>query len=177
MALDPDQFRRVITDTLQMIMLTRNETPIYSESATELLLMTAAHESNLSSYIYQVEGPALGAYQMEPATLDDIWTNYLSGRAMLRHEIVAKLKYIKRPENAALATDLKFATIMARVHYLRDKQPLPKADDVEALAAYAKRVWNTEKGKATVEDYIGAYNKLVLKKKEKQNEPKPKKSA
>ncbi len=47
---------------------------------SEMLLMgTAAHES-LLIYTHQIGGPALGYFQMEPATHDDCWTNYLDNR-------------------------------------------------------------------------------------------------
>jgi hypothetical protein len=41
----------------------------YSHEAEDLLMMIAAHESHLGEYVKQVQGPALGIYQMEPDTL------------------------------------------------------------------------------------------------------------
>lgn len=40
----------------------------YSESAVNLLLMTAAHESRGGTYLKQINGPALGVYQMDQLT-------------------------------------------------------------------------------------------------------------
>ena len=46
-----------------------------SPAARALLLGTAAQESAMGRYIRQLRGgPALGIFQMEPATHDDIWT-------------------------------------------------------------------------------------------------------
>jgi len=49
-----------------------------SEAAEELLLGTAVQESLNFKYRRQMGGgPARGYFQMEPATHDDIWDNYL----------------------------------------------------------------------------------------------------
>ena len=128
----------------------------YSEAAVELLMMTAAHESRLGTYIAQVGGPALGIYQMEPATEDDIIENFLDYRRKISLKVEGLIP------NKCLISDLKYATMMARVHYYRDSEPLPEVDDIEGLAKYAKRVYNTKAGKADWRDYELAYNGLCL---------------
>jgi len=149
--IDKDQLRDlIIIPTLHYL---EPEIP-FSQSAVELLKMTAAHESRLGTYIAQVNGPALGIYQMEPATEEDIQVNYLRHRDYLDEKILQTGQY--------LTSDLRYATAMARVHYYRDPEPLPEVGDVSGLANYAKRVWNTEAGKATEDDYFQAYKKLCL---------------
>ena len=64
------QFDKVVTDIL-------TKAKVYSDSAKVLLIGTCDIESNLGTYLYQINGPALGIYQMEPATHDDIILNYL----------------------------------------------------------------------------------------------------
>ena len=76
MGINKDQFRDLIRRTLKDITL-------YSEDAVDLLMMTAAAESNLGEYLRQINGPALGAFQMEPGTHDDIWKNYLNPKQHL----------------------------------------------------------------------------------------------
>ena len=125
----------------------------YSEAAVELLMMTAAHESNLGTYVHQVGGPAEGIYQMEPMTELDIMSNFLKYRADLWKML---------PLDQSLVTNLTYSTQMARIHYFRDKEPLPDIEDFEGLARYAKRVWNTLEGKATEMDYLVAYNRLCV---------------
>lgn len=49
--------------------------------------------------------------------------------------------------------------IMARAHYLRDATPIPDNDD--DLAKYAKRVYNTEQGKATSDQYKKAFQRWL----------------
>ena len=124
----------------------------YSEAAVELLMMTCAHESRLGTYIKQVQGPALGIYQMEPATEEDIFRNFLDFKPSLLTKVVNHTGL-----GEELIWNLQYATIMARVHYYRDSEALPDVEDVRALAKYAKRVYNTELGKATADDYLYAY--------------------
>ena len=150
MSIDKGQLRElVIVPTLKSL---DPEIP-FSNAAVKLLMMTAAHESRLGTYLRQLGGPALGIYQMEPATEDDIEVNYLAHRAYLDEKVLQTGMY--------LMTDLRYATTMARIHYYRDKEALPDEDDLIGLANYAKRIWNTEEGKATARDYYQAYEELV----------------
>lgn len=131
----------------------------FSDAAVELLMMTAAHESLLGTYIKQVGGPALGIYQMEPATEKDIKANFLKYNDELNALVVRDL-HINSPRIKDLVHNLAYATAMARVHYYRDKEALPTFNDIEGLAKYAKRVYNTRLGKATWEQYYHAYETL-----------------
>lgn len=144
----------IIVPTLQYL---EPEIP-FSDAAVELLKMTAAHESHLGSYIAQVGGPALGIYQMEPATEQDIYSNFLCYNKGILHKVNGLAGSKKQP-SPVLVSDLTYATAMARVHYYRDKYPLPDAMDIEGLAQYAKRVYNTVEGKAEWRDYYNAYNR------------------
>lgn len=125
-----------------------------SESALVLLLMIAAHESGGFRFIKQKGGPALGLFQMEPPTFYDCigWLNY-RGRFP---------KVCRRSTHWRLVFDLNYAVLLARVKLWRDDEALPAADDLPALAAYAKRVWNSDEGKASAEDYLNAYKLYVL---------------
>ena len=131
---------------------------IGSISAVRLLLGTAAMESDFGAYLKQVKGPALGLYQLEPLTYNDIYDNYLKYNLDLRDRI-HNLCYFSfsgndRPHPYELISNLKFATIMSRIHYLRVKEPLPLKDDLEGIANYYKKYYNTEKGKGTTEQFI-----------------------
>jgi hypothetical protein len=134
----------------------------YSVEAVDLLCMTAAHESLNGTYLKQVQGPAMGIYQMEPDTHDDIWEHFLAYNG----DIAGKaIEHGTRSEE--LITNLRYATIMARVHYYRVPELLPKRKDfgpdveyILELALYAKRYYNTALGKAAVNDYYNAFMKL-----------------
>jgi hypothetical protein len=52
---------------------------------------------------------------------------------------------------------MKFASQMARIFFLPNREPIPK--DIEDLSRYAKKYWNVD-GKATAEQYLGAYYRM-----------------
>ena len=148
---------------------TLKEIDLYSEAAVNLILGTAAQESRCGHYIHQVNGPALGIYQMEPLTNDDIWNSYLAYHIDLMDDLLEAIGY--DCGNYALTNiafnserliwDLKYATIMCRLHYYRVPVPLPRAEDLSGLAAYWKKYYNTEKGKGTEQEFIKNYRSLI----------------
>lgn len=124
----------------------------HSTEAEALLLMIAAHESMDGRYLHQVKGPAVGIYQMEPRTHDDI-IQYLRKE---RHDLYDRLnKWTGIIHHSLMAGNLYYATFMARCFFLRFPEPLPET--LREMAAYAKEKWNTVYGKATTEDYLNAY--------------------
>lgn len=141
---------------------------LYSESAVQLLLGTAAAESNMGDYIKQVGGgPALGIYQVEKATHDDIWENYIDYRGDLEQSIRSltitgydALNYFEH-EADELIGNLYYATAMARVHYLRVPAALPEATDLDGLAHYWKKYYNTSFGKGTIVHFLKSWSKYV----------------
>lgn len=139
--LDVKQFREKIIDPV-----CRN-LHLYSRAASNLLLGTALQESNLS-YIKQINGPAIGVYQMEPNTFYDIYDNFLVFNKNLRELVNDFCINDMTPDQ--MAGNLYYATAMARVHYWRVKEPLPDALDEKALAAYWKKYYNTVNGKGVV---------------------------
>lgn len=130
---------------------------LYSEVAAKLVLGTACQESNLR-YIKQLgTGPALGLYQMEPATHKDIHENYLKYKTALRTK-VQQLRVPGMSDKDNLIGNLWYSTAMCRVHYARVKAPLPE-DNVQELAEYWKQYYNTYLGKGTVQEFIQNYTK------------------
>ncbi len=145
--LDPAQFRRrVIRPALLKLGL-------HSPAAEALLLGTALTESGLVHLVQTGGGPALGPYQVEPATHADIWLSYLAFRPA-RAARVASLAAGLKPSAAQLVWNLGYATAIARLVYYRAPGPLPAAHDLEGLARYYKAHFNTVKGKAKVEDFL-----------------------
>lgn len=125
-----------------------------SESVLIILVMIAAHESGGFRFIKQKGGPALGLFQMEPLTFNDC-IDWLKFRGRFP-------KVCRVSTHSCLVFDLAYAVALARVKLWRDSEKLPEADDLPALAKYAKRVWNTKAGKATAEDYLTAFKKYGL---------------
>jgi len=149
--IEPIQFQHLVRATLQGF------TAIpYTVEAETLLLMTAAHESRLGEFLYQLKGPARGAWQMEPATIDDHY-QWLAGKPSIRQAVEGLRPPAIRPADA-LVGNLPYACAMARIHYYRRTGPLPK--DLDGMAALAKHVFNTDLGKATPQDYRDAYAKF-----------------
>ena len=151
---DRAQFRELIEDVLQAIGL-------HSPAAVNLLLGTAAQESRLGTYLRQMgQGPALGVFQMEPATEKDLWANYLQYHPELVKKIAATTG--ATGPGPQLRWNLAYQIAMARVHYLRKKPPMPAADDIAGLAAYWKQHYNTQLGKGSVEEFMANYRRYVL---------------
>jgi hypothetical protein len=93
---------------------------------SEMLLMgTAAQESQLIYTRQLGGGPARGYFQMEPATHDDCWTNYINYRAGLKAQILAIRSSPGEPNAAEMEADPKYAAAMARVRYMRVPAAIP----------------------------------------------------
>lgn len=134
-----------------------------SPQAVELLIGTAIQESNLK-YVVQIRGPACGFWQMEPATHNDIWGNYLKGKSRLRGLVkeLAGARYNgDMVYHDELAGNCYYAAAMARIHYRRVKEALPGLGDLEKQAYYYKRYYNTKYGKATEQQYIDNYKRFL----------------
>ena len=149
------QFRsNVVRPTLEAI-------GAHGAAAENLVLGTALQESNLH-YLRQLnDGPARGIYQMEPATHDDIWDNYLEYRPEPRSRIEAFLAP-NQDRVSQLIWNLGYATAMCRVHYQRVSEALPAADDIPALAAYWKEYYNTPLGRGTVDEFVDKFETYAI---------------
>lgn len=136
---------------------------LYSESAENLLVGTAAHESRFE-YLHQVKGPAIGLWQMEPGAFKDIFDNYLDYRSELKVKIrnlaAGRFSGTVIPAEE-MHGNLNLACAMARLQYYRQSEPLPHKDDIAGLGRYYKKWYNTPAGKATPEDFVEAFNKIT----------------
>ncbi len=143
--LDPRQFAfRIVRPLLRDIGLS-------SFAAERLVLGTGMQESRLR-FMQQLRGPALGVYQMEAATYQDIRANFLARDTSLRRAIDAWA--IRAPDPEEMEGNLYFATGMCRAHYRRVAADLPAPSDAAGLAQYWKRYYNTALGKGTVAEAL-----------------------
>lgn len=133
----------------------------WSQEAEELLVLTCAQESRGGTFVKQVGGPALGIYQMEPMTHDDLWSSYLPHHPNLSYNILNYLGYSRMPSPDTLVFNLGYATMMTRVFYLRVPEVIPSARDIPELAKYWNVHYNCNPDKGTDEEAIIAYNKFV----------------
>ncbi|WP_157269367.1 hypothetical protein [Azohydromonas aeria] len=131
---------------------------LWTPAAEELLLGTALKESGLQFRRQIGGGPARGLFQMEPATHDDIWKNFLKYRAKLADQILGLRASPGADAIQELTDNDVYAAGMARVHYLRAPAALPAAGNVQAMAAYWKQHYNTVLGAGTVQGYVDAWN-------------------
>lgn len=148
--LDPRQFTtHIIRPALEAI-------DLYSEAAAELLLGTAIQESRLT-YLKQIGGgPALGLFQMEPATHDDIWAKFLEYRIELRDKVIGLVAVFGPDE---MIWNLYYAAAMCRIHYYRVPEALPEAGDISRQAEYWKAHYNTPLGAGTEQEYMANWHK------------------
>lgn len=134
-----------------------------NDNEVRLMLGTWAAE-NGAMYRKQIGGgPALGIFQMEPDTAWDIFDNYLRYRYKRNRTLVREFLGMEGiqfyiPPDGRLDLYLEiyddFACAMARIHYLRDPDPIP--DDLEGQAIYWLRVYNAG-GKGTVGHYLSQW--------------------
>lgn len=136
-----------------------------TQAAINLILMIVAHESGKLTYSKQVRGPALGFTQMEPATFQ--WLIEWLGKTR-PHLLEALSLFVPVGGEPVCGSDSnymvispQFAVAAARLNLIRFPEPLPQSDDLEGLARYAKKYWNTHAGKATEADYLNAYQSMV----------------
>ncbi len=122
---------------------------LWSRAAENLVTGTALVESR-AAYLRQVGGgPALGLWQMEPATHDDCWKNWLCAPARSRQatalrQMIGSLN----PSAELMISNLLYAAGVARIRYQRVATPLPDATDAAGLSQYHKDFYNTPQGAA-----------------------------
>ncbi|MGS0648983.1 hypothetical protein ACU81Q_15300 [Komagataeibacter melomenusus] len=119
-------------------------------AAVNLLTGTALAESGLYA-LRQRNGPALGLWQMEPFTHDDIWATFLSAprQSGLKTMMLAMLARDASGGSDQLIANLRYACAMARLKYYRAPDHLPAADDARAQARAWKHIYNTSLGAGT----------------------------
>jgi hypothetical protein len=151
-----DFTRQIIDPALRALDL---DPPAARPAVRQLLLGTALQES-LLRHLRQLpnrdgsRGPALGYFQMEPATHDDIWKTFLAFRPALaaRMRALAGLP-AGRPEAERLVGDSVYAAAMARLRYRRAPGRLPAAGDVAGMAVYWKLHYNTPLGRGAPAEF------------------------
>jgi len=130
-------------------------------AAEQLVLGTAIEESLLIHRQQLGNGPALGLFQMEPATHDDCWNNFLK----FRFDLAAKVKQTLDPDEEAAPVAMKmndrYAAAMCRVRYVRVAEALPAQDDIDAIANYWKKHYNTLLGAGKPEEFLDKWPQYV----------------
>ena len=142
------QIREVIEWSLK-------EMGLYSEDAVDLVYKTGNAETGYRHLKQMGGGPAIGFWQVEPATLIDIMDNYVKYRPKLEKDL--KLLGFSRDDmEVRVMSNIALQAVFCRLKYKRDKYPLPLIGDLQGQARYWKRVYNTELGKGTIEHFMEA---------------------
>ncbi len=149
--LNINQFRELIVKSSLTDLL------LYSQDAEELLIFTCAVESLGGSYLQQLNGTAIGIYQIEPVTYNDLWNNFIIHNNKIVLQLMNNFDVNRMPSEARIIYDLRFATAISRIFYRRIDESLPPADDVNAIWDYYKKYYNTHKGKSEKEESIRKY--------------------
>jgi len=139
---------------------------LWSPEAEQLLAGTAAQESQMLTFLKQIEGPGLGLYQMEPECHQDIHRNYLVYHPELRQKIFNSCGMVTflqgaSPPDELLIYNLKYATCMARLKYYRSNESLPAYNDIAGQSTYWKNIYNTVSGKGDTASYQANYERFV----------------
>lgn len=130
-------------------------------TASRLVLGTAAHESEGFKFRHQIHGPALGLFQIEPATHVDLYVNFLAFRPAMEGDLSPLLRP-GVPAVDQLVDNDPYAAAVCRLVYYRAKPPLPTdPEDVAALAAYWNEWYNRNPLKGTDDQFINDYHRYV----------------
>lgn len=152
------QLSDLIIATLTQIDSDCSEIKVYSEDAVNLLLGTAAQESDFGEYIRQLGGgPARGIFQIEPETFNYL-LNYIKSKGIL--ERVKSICNCQNLISDSLEYNLKLSIIFCRLRYYVINEALPT--DLTGYARYWKKYYNTYLGAGTEEQFINNYKKYVL---------------
>lgn len=149
--------RDVIDPALDLLAIDDSE----SFASARLMLLGTAVQESLLKHVEQLpdkrgkRGPALGYFQMEPITHNDIWENYLKYKPMFAAQIVHIAGFASGvPKPALLKFHPIYAATMARVHYRRKPGNIPSAGNINGMAAYWKKHYNTPSGKGKESEFI-----------------------
>ena len=121
-----------------------------SLAAHQLLLITAILESDCGKYVHQVGGgPAVSIYQIEPATIYDIYDRIVQAK-FSRIMVYTRISCLDHePSLEDMTGNNIIATMMARFNYYGNPNPLPNAGDVDGLIRYYFDTWRPNPSSTT----------------------------
>ena len=135
----------------------------YSDDALAMVVRTGMAESGYRALKGYGEGnPAIGFWQIEPATMNDMMKNYIHYRSHYKKKLISLGMNFEKDTILSVMSNMAVQAALCRLHYRRDKDPLPSWNDLEGQARYWKRVYNTFEGRGTVEHFIEANSDLRI---------------
>lgn len=121
-----------------------------SPEAIELIFETAKVESKLYQRKQLGGGPAIGLWQMEEDTYNDIQENFIGYRPKLKKTLDVMFGSGRQFQD--MRNNDEYAIVMARLVYWRAPGAIPSTK--EGRAHYWKKYYNTEEGKGSVLKYL-----------------------
>ncbi|WP_308368196.1 MULTISPECIES: hypothetical protein [unclassified Microbulbifer] len=149
---------------LMVIRPTLKHLRAWSAGMENLLLGTAARESQLGFHLKQGRRHGLGIYQIQPHTHRHIWDHYLIDHPALASKVrglASQRDFLHHP-HSELATNLRYATAIAWLIYHSAGVDDVEENDVTAMA----RLWHQyfhHGPVATEQDFRQSYAQLVKK--------------
>ena len=167
--INPLQFKTMIVEPVLNDMRPFWGDKVAAPQAVDLLVGTVFQESLIGNEVHlkQVGGPALGVYQIEPNTHEDIYENYLSKSHRLEKlgyvRSLAKQRYSDLDQE--LVSNLAYATAIARVKYWRRTFEWPEMNDPEYVGKLGK-IWddhyNANDNAGFVHEFAAAFPREIL---------------
>jgi hypothetical protein len=132
---------------------------VYTLPHLQIGFDTAAQETQFEAVRQTGGGPALGPFQMEPATHLSLWENYIDYRPRTRAALLGLLGAQPVPPPAEIMlTNLPYAAAMMFCRYLDAPGEIPL--DLDGQADYYLRNYNAG-GKATKAEYLANHARFV----------------
>tara|TARA_Y100000593_G_C4308376_1_gene336997 strand:- start:1825 stop:2259 length:435 start_codon:yes stop_codon:yes gene_type:complete len=125
---------------------------MYSKDAEDLIIATGYAESGYRA-LEQTKGPAVGFFQIEPDTIDDVLDNYARYRPAVMQELL-NLGMIQGEEHFSVMSNIALQVAFCRLCYRRVPEPIPPK--LKGMADYWKKYYNTPGGKGTVKHFLEA---------------------
>ena len=138
---------------------------MWSPSAENLLLGTAAIESGLGFHLKHEKHRALGIFQISPRMHRNIWDNFLADKpnlSSLVRGLASQREFLAHP-HLELATNLSYSAAIAWLVYYRTGKPIEtmKADD---LAGFGK-LWHNHyhrHNQLPAQCFVDSFHTLIL---------------
>lgn len=118
-------------------------------AALNLVVGTAVAESSASFLVQSGGGPALGLWQMEPATEQDIWDNFFFYNPTMANQVQSMMA--PGATTPQLVWNLLYGASMCRVKFWRSPTLLPAYNDASGMANFWKSAYNTSLGIGSVD--------------------------
>lgn len=133
-----------------------------SPASRQFMLAVAAIESRCGEYFKQMgNGPALGIWQVEPATSDDIYEHYLSGEIDLRDCIDSMMVQVWHPGVQQHIVSPMYNCAIARMCVYRQADPMPDFGDKDGMWSLYKKYFNSSLGASTYEKWCDCWDEFV----------------